>query len=407
VEVISMTLGLLPSRGLLGLLLSLLAAGTIFGEEKKQDGGDEVAITAGWNGSHPFIRSADGAFEMEFGGRMHLDFRAYTADFAPQDTFLVRRARLEASGVLYEVFELKVQADFADQESTLLRDGYLNVHAKDIVQVMAGQFKAPFSQEEQESSRFIGFVERSMLNNIVPSRSPGVLVHGQTAKEVFQYAVSLQNDNGELGVNQTSRPDVFGRARFKPFTSGAFENLRFGGAFGAGERDENRFVRGRTSSRSVVFSERVPLKGDLTRGNLEAWWNHRNFLVQAEYDYLRGERFGLGEDGSDIPDIVAKGFMIQGLYVVTGETKTGGPIEPKNPFHEGGPGAWEVGFRYQFFDIEDRNRASDITFGVNWWLNKFVRFQANVSRESFRAPPDPSTGETTNYALLSRLGVYF
>ena len=384
-------------------ILLLAATGMLFGGDEDE----KTGATAGWNGSHAFIRAADGTFEMELGGRMHLDFRGYSAGFGRPPTFLLRRARLEASGVFYKYFEFKVQADFADQESTLLRDGFLNVHAKDIVQVTAGQFKAPFSQEEQESSRFMGFVERSMVNNIVPSRSPGVMVHGETEHDVFQYAFSLQNDNGELGLNPTGRPDLFGRARFKPFEEGLFENLSFGGAFGLGQRDGDRFIIGRTSSRSVVFAEKVALEGDLTRGNVEAWWHHGSFLIQSEYDAVRAQRLGLGEGGTNLPDVVARGFMVQGLYILTGEKKTGGAIVPARPLHEGGLGAWEVGLRYQFFDVEDRNRADDLTFAVNWWLNKFVRFQANVSRESFRRPPNPSTGETTNYAVLSRFAMYF
>lgn len=400
---------------LLPILLPLATAGAVFADEKDEqdDGNDTVAITAGWDGSHPFIRSADGAFEMAFGGRMQLDFRAYSADFAPPATFLVRRARLEVEGVFYKYFEFKVQADFSDAEATLLRDGFLNVHAKDIVQVIAGQFKAPFSQEELQSSKYIGFVERSMLNNIVPGRSPGVMVHGHTQDEVFRYAVSAQNDRGELGLNRTSTPDIFGRVRvrpfgpFGPFGNGAFTNLSFGGAFGHGTRDAERFVAGRTSSRSVVFFQKVPLKGDLDRGNLEASWRHGSFLIQSEYDRVRAERLGLGEDMTDLTDIEADGFMIQGLYILTGEKKGASSIRPKNPMRDGGPGAWEIGFRYQFFDIKEGNRADVYTLGVNWWLNKFVRYQANFSWEHFRHPPDPSTGETFDFAFLTRFQVYF
>ena len=41
---------------------------------------EHVALTAGWNGDVAFIGSSDGAFFMELGGRIHLDFRAYTVE---------------------------------------------------------------------------------------------------------------------------------------------------------------------------------------------------------------------------------------------------------------------------------------------------------------------------------------
>jgi phosphate-selective porin OprO/OprP len=390
-------------RAGIALLLAVLGSGPTQGEEKQEEG----AVTAGWNGSHPFIRSEDGNFEIEFGGRLHLDFRAYTADFAPDPTFLLRRARLEMEGSFYKFVEYKIQADFADVESTLLRDGYLNIRPRDSIQVMAGQFKAPFSQEELQSSKYIDFIERSMLNNLVPGRSPGVMVHGQTKDQVFEYGLSAQNDRGELQLNRTGTPDFFGRARFKPWREGVLKELSFGGALGIGNREGERFLIGRTSSRSLVFSGEVPLNGDLTRYNLEGWWVHRNVKVQAEYIHAQGQRLGLGDEGTDLTDAVSKGLEVHGTYVLTGETKMpDAAITPKVAVHDGGIGAWELAFRYQFFEIENANRAEEFAGGVNWWLNKFLRFQANVGYEKFDKPPFDANDDS-NVFFLSRIGIFF
>lgn len=133
-----------------------------------------------------------------------------------------------------------------------MRDGFVNIHAKDVAQFMVGQFKSPFSQEEIQSSKYMTFIERSMINNIVPGRSPGVMVHGHTEGRVLQYGVSVQNDEGELGLNRNGGPDFFGQGRYKPWREGALETFSFGGAIGFGKREQERFVSGRTSSRSVV-----------------------------------------------------------------------------------------------------------------------------------------------------------
>jgi len=374
------------------------------------DDEDAVSLTAGWSDG-VFIKSEDDAFFMEIGGRLHFDFRAYTADFAPPATFLIRRARLKVEGRLYRVFEFKVQADFADDESILLRDGFVNIHAKDVVQVMAGQFKAPFSQEEFQSSKYMPFVERSMINNIAPGRSPGVMVHGTTQDNVIRYAGSVQNDEGELGLNRSGGPDFFGQGRFEPWREGTLDTLSFGAAIGVGQREEERFVVGRTSSRSVVFFNEVPLNGTLLRGNVEGWWYPGPLLVQAEYDDLSAERNGLAEGGGNLADVEARGFMVEAAYVLTGETNApDDPIDPAHPLHAGGWGAWEVGARYQFFEVEKTaraNRVDDVTVAVNWWFNRFIRYQANFSWEKFRKPPDPTTGETSSFAFLTRLNMYF
>lgn len=60
-----------------GLALFVLLSGGAVRAEQKRDArkgrDDEGSITAGWDGSHPFIKSTDGNFEMEIGGRLHRD----------------------------------------------------------------------------------------------------------------------------------------------------------------------------------------------------------------------------------------------------------------------------------------------------------------------------------------------
>ena len=85
---------------------------TVTAADDDDDDNEGVAVTAGWDGDVAFIKSSDDAFFMELGGRVHLDFRAYTADFATPATFLLRRARMKMEGVLYRMFEFKVQGRF-------------------------------------------------------------------------------------------------------------------------------------------------------------------------------------------------------------------------------------------------------------------------------------------------------
>ncbi len=55
-------------------------------------------LTAGWNGEHFFIRSADGQFSISPYGYVDDDYRAYKGDGAPADTFILRRARFGFQG---------------------------------------------------------------------------------------------------------------------------------------------------------------------------------------------------------------------------------------------------------------------------------------------------------------------
>ncbi|HSO74129.1 MAG TPA: porin, partial [Blastocatellia bacterium] len=188
-------------------------AGAAPGQEK-QKAADKPALLAGWDRNHAFLRSADGSFETQLTGYAQLDHRSYESGNHPPNTFLMRRARLALEGKLARYFDFKIEGDFADVVGTLLRDAYVNVHRIDEFQLRFGQFRVPISQEEIRSDAFQDFVERSMVNNLAPSRSPGLMASGVIKKGVFEYQVGAFNGRGLLGVNTTGTPETAVRLRF-------------------------------------------------------------------------------------------------------------------------------------------------------------------------------------------------
>ncbi len=59
-------------------------------------------------------------------------------------------------------------------------------------------------------------------------------------------------------------------------------------------------------------------------------------------------------------------------------------------------------------DAVNGNRAEAFTFGVNWWLTKFVRYQSNFILERFTDPArSPSPGDRNSFSYLSRVQVIF
>jgi phosphate-selective porin OprO/OprP len=377
-------------------------------EEQKKNS----SLIAGWTGSHPYIRSSDGNFYMQFGGRMQLDYRSYSGEVTPSSSFFMRRARLEAEGHLFKNYEYKVQADFADTGSTLLRDGYLNINYLKPFQVQFGQFKAPFSQEELQSSKYIDFVERSSVNNVVPGRSPGLMLHGNVAGGFFEYYAAAMNGRGELAATTASTPEFFGRLRFTPLKTSA-HTFSFGGAVSQGRNEGGSSFRGRTASRSVSFFSPVPVNGKLQRFNGEFWWTYKNFSIRGEYDQTNQFREGLAAGGGDLPGVAGKGYLFQATYLLTGEKKGTGAITPKRAFlaDKGGLGAWELAIRYENLQMDDHvnpNRAEAYTFGVNWWLSKFVRYQSNVVWERIKdTSRAPNPGNREHIGYLSRVQVIF
>lgn len=387
---------------------------------QNQKAQDKTAGVAGW-GSRAFIRSADGSFETQIGGYAQLDHRAYQSGAVLPNTFLVRRARIALEGKLQKYFEFRVEGDFADTTSTQLRDFYVNVHRIDELQFRFGQFRVPMSQEEMRSDNLQDFIERSMVNNLVPSRSPGLMVSGVINKGVFEYQAGAFNGKGLLLPNTSDTPESAVRLRFNPWkNTDSFwaKGFIFGGAFTQGRNGSSLSVRGQTESRSFIFFVPDTVNGKYIRANGELTWLLGPAAFRAEYDQTNQSRENLGLAGANLPGVVAKGYMTQFTYLLTGEDKPeAGVVVPRRDMfsNEGGKhglGAWELKFRYANLQISDAtaksNRAESFYFGPNWYLNRFVRYLLDFGIERFKDPArTPQPGDRNFFVILNRVQVSF
>jgi len=382
---------------------------------------DKPAAVAGWEKLHAFLRSPDGAFETQFAGYAQLDFRGYQSGIHPPNTFLVRRARMSIEGKLERYFDFRVEGDFADTTSTLLRDFYVNIHRIDEFQLRFGQFRVPFSQEEMRSDNLQDFVERSLVNNLAPSRSPGVMASGVLNKGVFEYQIGAFNGKGLLGVNTSGTPETAIRLRITPWKNSRellSKGFIFGGAFTQGRNLGGLSVRGQTESRSFSFFVPDTINGKYIRANGEMTWLLGPAVIRVEYDQTNQRRDNLGPDGRNLPGVVAKGYMGQFTYLLTGEDKPeAGVLTPRNNLFgdssgKQGFGAWELKFRYSNLQIADgttkSNRAESFFFGPNWYMNRFVRYLLDLGFERYKDPlRSPRPGDRSFFVVLSRVQVAF
>jgi phosphate-selective porin OprO and OprP len=127
------------------------------------------------------------------------------------------------------------------------------------------------------------------------------------------------------------------------------------------------------------------------------------------------------EDG-DLSTLRARGWYVSGSWILTGESKSAGPDQPKRPLFGGGIGAFELAARIEdlrfWSDGEDvpstsprgdtviphRDRA--MTFGVNWFPNRWIKIQANAIREDIVDPShDSGTGIVWSRVLRFQLSL--
>lgn len=357
------------------------------------------------------VETPDENFKLRLSGRLHTDFKAYGSSHPGNSTFYVRRARLCMEGTLYKYFDFKVESEFGKGTSGRLNDGYLNVRYFPQLQLKMGQYKQPFSLEELTSDNWIDLVERSLANNLVPSRDVGVMIHGDLFQGVINYGIALCNG---YRINQSQdtddHKDVVGRLVLSPFIrldNPFLKGLHFAGSFTYGKQESDAdewWKQGEfktaAGTRFLEFNDNVTHDGTRSRYGTELSWFLGPFSIKGEWMALGMDDLWLGNQKEDFR---ADAGYISLSYFLTGEQqpfKKGiiGRIIPKKNFdpHKRTWGAWQLIARYGFLDTERdifkkgfadprkyTDRAEAYTLGVNWYLNDMVRMMFNYVRTEF------------------------
>jgi phosphate-selective porin len=391
----------------------------------------DAPLTAGWNGEHFFIRSADGQFTISPYGYVNTDYRVYSGDGSPANTFLLRQARFGFQGSYGSHFDFALLTDASATTGSVVRDVYLNVRLRPELQFQAGQFKAPFAQETGIGDTSLDFAERGFQSMLYPSaatayRSPGATLHGDISGGVIQYWVGAFNGKGYALANTTNEPEVVGRLRFYPWRkskSDWFKQFAFGASI---DHARSRGLSGDQSfsgtlpDAAYTFFPQFPINGPIQRYNGEFTYIKSAFSLRGEFDQLNMSRNNVGSEQAgglgfiSLPSIVAKAWDVSATYLLTGEKRpeNGTPrvrrplFGPDTPGGQGrGLGAWELAFRFTGIQAKEPGanlldyytpgfvptfdyHTIEYTAGVNWYPNYWVKYVLNVGIDQLK---DPST----------------
>src|SRR5262249_40334736 len=114
------------------------------------------------------------------------------------------------------------------------------------------------------------------------------------------------------------------------------------------------------------------------------------------------------------------GAYVEVLYFLTGETRAYNRADavfdrviPRRNFNiwsdEFGWGAWQIGIRYGYFDLQNKGvngaTLNDIVLGLNWFLNPNAKLQWNLAIDHRESTPPGSSGWT--YIFGSRVAIDF
>ncbi|MFV1959964.1 MAG: OprO/OprP family phosphate-selective porin [Planctomycetota bacterium] len=353
------------------------------------------------------FETRDEKFKMKIGGRIQLDF-TYFADSDARRRLEdatggewnsgaeFRRVRLFASGDVYEYFSWKLQLEFAGAgggHDVVFKDVYVRIHDLDarfgrfFPNIYVGHFKEFFSLEAMNSSKYITFLERGLpVTTFAPFRSTGIGFF----KDFFDERVTvgggwwLETDDGGAGYFKDGQA-LTGRATWLPWAPhpsqfwevGASGSWRF-------TQDGIRYrARPEEHMGDRILDVKLPDATREWRFGGETSFVYDRFSVQ-------GEILGASPDVGTGNNPLYWGAYAQVSYFLSGGFRpfkksyaVFDKVKPCRNFDAkgGGWGAWEVAARWSYLDLDDEGRdggrATDVTVGLNWYLNPNARISTD------------------------------
>ena len=336
------------------------------------------------------FKSANRDFSLRLGGRVHADAAWFSDDSDDvlnndsRDTEF-RRARLFVSGKAFDDWRYRLEYDFASDHDYQIKAAWIGYKGFKPVTIRAGNVLEPFSLEAMTSSNNITFMERALPKAFTQNYKLGILMN--TYGDNWNAAAGLFD-----GKIRNGSKDGWGLAARLTGTPVRHKRrlLHLGAALEYREPDEvnyNTRPEANLANRLASTGTLGDVDNTLTTG-LEAAAVYGSFSLQGEYMQVSVER---DKQRSD-PDF--DGWYISGSWLITGEhrrynAKQGSfkQIRPKSKY-----GAWELAARYSEIDLEDKSvtggEEDNFTLGLNWYLNRNIRFMANYIRVD--ADPDSS-----------------
>lgn len=305
---------------------------------------------------------------LDISGYLMMDFDSFDAAFTEStnesdELAKIRRARLSFKQQLNKNWKTKLQLGFANNE-TEIKDAYLQYQGWQWADITIGKQKEAFGLEKLTRSRNSTMIERSIVTEaIAPGRSMGISAAGYLSSLHWQFGV-YQPDESESSSAMT------GRIAWVPWQQ---DNniLHLGMAFS--ERELNGSEYRINEQMEVYFSDSLIegeklLAEDVSLNGIELLWINDKFSLMAEWQK------------ASITDTFNNNYDYQGGYMQMSYQLSGGQRKYKNGvLGTASKKGWELTSRYSQFELgEENEEASIYSIGVNYSLNKKVKFMADV-----------------------------
>lgn len=359
----------------------------------------EDVVSIGFaNGSGLQVTSADGDFEVEIGGRLHLDTIDHSYDSRigtdPISGTQVRRGRIEIDGVFDKNWGYAAEFDYA-KNSVALKDIKLGYEADGGASFYVGHQKQPYSLSLEMSSNDIPFVERSADNYLVATFTDRAIgARYENSGDNWFFAGGVFGDSLKTGTETGDEGwGTSGRFIYSPVIED--NNVLHLGIRGAYREVDVATPSTKIKDKTTDFSElNIVNTGTLTDAESITLFGPEFAAVMGPL-YVFAEHTTTEVKRTAAQDLTFSGWHAAAAWSLTGETRADAyrmssgefkGLRPNKHFDwaNGGFGAWEIAARYAEIDLNDADvvggEEDALSIALNWYPNRNVRIMADWSR---------------------------
>lgn len=355
------------------------------------------------------FESKDKEYKLWFDSRVQADYGTFFGADKDYDEIgsgaSIRRARFAIKTQISPSWYGEIDLDFANGIAEL-KDAILRYNGFENFEIQVGNFKENFSLQRNTSSRYLQFIERSMVSYLAPSRHLGMQVKYNndllwTAGGIFFQPVSgdeeianVQSNNKDFGRN--TGYSYTGKLVLRPLTKMQEIGLHIGGAISyrtpkssdaPGDYGGFRYsMRNATSINRKKYLDTDVIKG----ADHELLYTGE---IAGHYKSLRFEGAYIGNTvvlNDDSPEVNKSNKHFGGWYAQAGYLLFGGQQRydsngaKYNRIIRGKKwGDVELTARYEYLSLNDFDggvyggSAQAYTVGINLWVNNNVKFMVN------------------------------
>jgi phosphate-selective porin OprO/OprP len=328
------------------------------------------------------------------------------------------------SAAQYDALEFKFEIDFANVRDIL--DNWIRFPRIPFVRhIRFGHIKEPFSLERLASITNLTFMEIALPTRaFAAGRNLGAKYDNSLFNDRMTVGAGAFLNTGsfsDLGqaqdeISEANGYNLTGRVTGLPWHIEEDDRLLHLGLSYSHQVREDEVNGFRTRPESRLTDDRLVDTGSLFPDNID--------LINPELAVVSGPLSFQGEYVHAFTDGVGNpqfwGYYAYGSLFLTGEHRNYdvssgvfSRLAPKNNFRpfQGGWGALELGLRYSFIDLNDEairgGRERNFTAGLNWYLNRNIRFMVNYIWANVEDRADPRVDDGRADIVQGRFQIVF